>query len=291
MFGGRSTSQSGVGRDIAPPPRRPEWPAWREGISLFDGQDVGRSGPRQRVERQPKPHRRVARNQVETPLPQEPGPCGPAALGPANPPKRQRVAHHSAQTLAEHAAQAVALHLVGQSRIERVDIRRQRALAPEVVPDILVTGLHVIGRHAQVIGECCDESDGVGGAMAVRVLLVGEEAGISPGGLAIRAPVAAQRPARQLLAGVPLALTEMLEPVGAVPSLQSRQQIDGARALGGPEGRGVPLLGIAIRRRYERRLPAHRQANVPGAERGVHGHAALEDRLPLRIGVRLGHPR
>ena len=127
--------------------------------------------------------------------------------------------------------------------------------------------------------------------MSVRMLLVGEQARVRPRGLAVGAPVAAERPAWQLFAGIPLALSEVHEAVRAVTLLQPAEQIGRARALGRSERGGVPLVGVAIGRRHERRLAAHRQAHVAGGEVGVDRAPAREDRLPLRVGVGLGDAR
>ena len=118
-----------------------------------------------------------------------------------------------------------------------------------------------------------------------------KQARVRPCRLAVRAPVAAERPARQLFAGIPLALPHVHEAVRAVTLLQPAQQIRGARALGRPERGGVPLFRVAIGRRHERRLPAHRQADVAGGEVGVDRAPARENRLPLRVGVGLGDAR
>ena len=67
--------------------------------------------------------------------------------------------------------------------------------------------------------------------------------------------------------------------------------VGGARALGRSERRGVPLGGVAIGRRHERRLAAHRQPHVAGGEVGVDRAAEREDRRPLRVGVGLGDAR
>ena len=110
-------------------------------------------------------------------------------------------------------------------------------------------------------------------------------------GSTVRAPVASERPAWQLFAGIPLALSLMDEAVRAVALLQPAKQIGRARALGRTERGGVPLVGVAIGRRHERRLPAHRQAHVAGGEVRVDRAPAREDRLPLRVGVGLRDAR
>ena len=120
--------------------------------------------------------------------------------------------------------------------------------------------------------------------------LVGKEAGFSPRGLAIRAPVAAERPARQLLARIPLSLADVHEPVGAESALQAPQQIAARARLVGPSA-AVFHSGVASVDRHERRLAAHRQPDVPGAESRIDGARRIDDRLPLLLRVRLGDAR
>ena len=69
--------------------------------------------------------------------------------------------------------------------------------------------------------------------VAMRLALVGEERGISPARLAVGAPGDGERPARQLLAGVPLALAEVQEAALAVFVAQLADQLGREAALGG----------------------------------------------------------
>ena len=138
--------------------------------------------PRQRVERQPQSHRRVAGNQIEPLVAQEPPPRRPGSVAAAHPPNRQRVADDGVQTLREDAAQAIALQFVVEARVEGIDVHRQLPFAPEVVPDVFVARLHVAGGHTEPRRERGDEALGVGGDVSVRMLLVGEEARVRPRG-------------------------------------------------------------------------------------------------------------
>ena len=156
-----------------------------------------------------------------------------------------------------------AFELVVQTRVERIDVRRQLALAPQVVPDVFVAGLHVFVGQPQLGRERRDEALGVGRGVTVGVPLVGEERRIAPDRLAVGAPVAPERPARQLLARIPLALAEVDETAGGEALLQTPEQIGGAQPFGRPERR----RGSTRRHRdpstgHERRLAAHRQPHV-----------------------------
>jgi len=106
-------------------------------------------------------------------------------------------------------AQALALERILQARIERIDVGRQLALAPQVVPDILIGGEDVLRLELQVLREGAQEEGCLLLAYAVVDALVGEQAWVVPERLAVRAPEAGERPARQLLARIPLALPEM----------------------------------------------------------------------------------
>ncbi len=64
--------------------------------------------------------------------------------------QRQRVADDRVEPLREDAAQPIAFELVVQTRVERIDVRRQLALAPQVVPDVFVAGLHVGGGQVEL---------------------------------------------------------------------------------------------------------------------------------------------
>src|SRR5712664_92913 len=119
-------------------------------------------------------------------------------------------------SLREELAQPRALKRVGEARIERVDVRRQLALAPEVIPDILVGGEDVLRIDFQVGGDRFQEERRLRLADAVVDALVGEQARIVPARLAVLAPVAAERPARQRLAGVPLTLAVVEKSAGRV---------------------------------------------------------------------------
>ena len=272
-------------------PRHRERRAWRERIELVDREEVVSIRPRQGVERQPKSHGRVAGNQIQPLVAQKPSPRRPRSAAAAHPPNRQRVADDGVQTLREDAAQAIALHFVFEAGVEGVHVHRQLPFPPQVVPHVFVTRLHVGGGHAQLRGEGGDEALGVGRDVSVRMLFVGEEARVRPCGVTVRAPIASERPARQLLAGVPLALSQVNEAVRSVTLLQPKQQIGGARALGRPERGDVPFVGVAIGRRHERRLSAHRQAHVADGQVLVNRASAREDLFPLRVGVGLGDTR
>ena len=122
-------------------------------------------------------------------------------------------------------------------------------------------------------------------------VLVGEERGVAPRRLAVAAPVGAERPARELLARIPLALAEVHEAIGAVVLPEPVEQRGREPALGRAERARVPLGAVAVLGGDERRLAPHGEPHVHALEIAVDGVAEAEDRLPLGLGVRLGHAR
>src|SRR5258708_11712033 len=100
------------------------------------------------------------------------------------------------------------------------------------------------------------------GRGADRLGLLGVEMRVAPDRLAILAPVAAERPARQLLAGVPLALAEMQQWPFGEAIRQLAKQHAGLAALLRPQRQRVPLVAVHVVDRHERRLPAHGEPHV-----------------------------
>ena len=211
------------------------------------------------------------------------------ASGPA--PHRQHVADDAVETLLEDAREARAILFVLQLRLQRVDVDRQPPLGHEVVPDVLVRRDDVIAVHRQRVGQRTDESAGLGVAMAVVDGLVGDEAVVSPHRNAVSPPPAAERPARQRLARIPLALAEVQQRARRESLLQTPDERAGQMTLGGAERREVPLGAVHVVDRDKRRLPSHRQAHVVRGELGVDVAAQSVDLPPLVVGVRLGDAR
>jgi hypothetical protein len=208
--------------------------------------------PHQRVQRQAQAHRRVARQQEHIAAAEGPGRTGPAA-GVVVPAERQGITDDLVETALEQAPQAGPLETVFEPAVEHVDVLWQRALLPEVVEHVLETGLDVVRAHTQAGGETAREGAGdlvVG--LAARAG-IGEQRSVLPYRGAVASPQARQRPARQRLAGVPLALAVMQHPAGgeALPAGGGSAHRR-ARACAGPSGGGVPL-GAVHSRRWTRR--------------------------------------
>jgi len=87
---------------------------------------------------------------------------------------------------------------------------------------------------------------GVNRCIGARLTLVREEARVVPAGFAIGPPADRQSPARQLFAGVPLALAQVQEPLRPIALLQSQQKVEGVAALGRTERGRVPLGSVPV---------------------------------------------
>ena len=119
----------------------------------------------------------------------------------------------------------------------------------------------------------------------------GDQRCVLPDRLAVGAPVEREGPARQGLAGIPLALAVVQQAAGREALAQAADQLVGERALGGADGVGVPLAGLEIVDRDEGRLAAHGEADVVRLEHLVDLVAERVEALPAFVGEGLGDPR
>ncbi|CAG2156124.1 hypothetical protein LMG19282_05132 [Cupriavidus campinensis] len=145
--------------------------------------------------------------------------------------------------------------------------------------------------QAEPRGQGFDEAPRVGVGVGVRLALIGEQRRVLPARHAIGTPADRQRPARQLLARIPLALAKVQEAALAILRAQLLHQFGGQPALGGAERVGIPLSALTVARGDEGGLPAHRQAHVHLLQGAVDGGAGRIDGHPLRLGIGLGHAR
>ena len=249
---------------------------------------VGLVHPRQRIHRQAKAHRRIAGQQVQPLVAQEPAASAPARAIAGN---RQGVAHGVVQAVLEHPAQALALEFVVQPRVEGINVHRQLALAPQVIPDVFVAGQDAIGVQAQHAGQRVDKAAGVFRGVVRGQAFVGKQGRVAPARLAVLAPVHRQRPARQLLARIPFALAKVQKAASAVAGAQLLHQLGGVAALGRALRAGVPFFGVAVVVGDKRGLAAHGQPHIVRHQVGVHLAAQGVDGRPLRLAIRQGDAR
>ena len=91
-----------------------------------------------------------------------------------------------------------------------------------------------------------DKALGICRRIVVGVAFIGQQCRIFPNGLPIGTPVDAEGPARQLLTGVPLALSNMHKTANGVMVLQLLHDVGGKAALGWALRFGVPFGCITI---------------------------------------------
>ncbi len=201
-----------AGAVVAPHPLAQRVGGWqggarRERIGRQDIGVVGRRHIRQGRQRQPIADRRVARRQQQTAGAGRPQLALPARLRPALPAlDRQRDARRPAQAMVEHPREASALERVLQLGILGRQIGRQLPFAADEMPGILIGRLGK-GRIDTKLGR--DISDQGQRLLELRRRRAGQSRHALRGGperLAIIPPIDAVRPARQLLARIPLAL-------------------------------------------------------------------------------------
>ena len=259
----------------------------RPGIALLTAEL--RVLPGDRAERQPHTGRQVARHQDEPAAPGPPGRAGPAFGEPRRqqrqgPGDRTRLISIQFGDQLRTGALGVGLrprpgrlpHLLGQ--------RRQR---------ILEAGLELLGGQVEVGGDRPGQGLGLGDRLGIgarRTVRVGEQFLIGPQWLAVGPPDQRDLPARQRLAGIPLALAA-LHQAAAGETVGERSgepvgQLAFLRAVGG-DG---PLGRRHVVDRDEGGLAAHRQFD-PGRVQAIVDR--LADALQvrdLRLAVGLGDP-
>ena len=201
------------------------------------------------------------------------------------------MADHRRQPLSEHQRQPGAFARIVETGIVRIDVARQAALAPQVVEGVLEGREDVPSVDPEALGEVAQEAPGERLAGAIVHGLVGEQRRIFPHRLAVAPPEAVERPARQRLARIPLALPEVREALRRIPLAQAPEEVGGAPALARPQRLGVPFGAVRVVERDEGRLAAHGQAHVAEREIGVDALAEAVDGRPLRFAVGFGDAR
>ncbi len=204
---------------------------------------------------------------------------------------RQHVADRTLEALLEDSREALALQRILHLGFVDHDVAGQAPLAPQVVPGVLVGGEKIVGVELQPLRE--GERKAMRGLdrRADRLGLECVELRVAPDRLAVLAPVAAQCPARQLLAGIPFALAEMQQRAGREAVRELAEQHARQPPLLGAERQRVPFRPVHVVDRHEGRLAAHGEAHVMLADVALDRLADLEQRRPLLFGVGLGGAR
>ena len=242
------------------------------------------------IQRQPVAQRGITGNQVAALIAQEPGPGLPAGAGgvAAN---GQHVAHGPFQAVLKHARQPRALLRILQVGVEGIDVAWQPPFAPQIIKGVFVGRQDVRRHEPETRRDQTQETLCRSGGHIVVDGLIGQQVGIGPDGLAVLAPEAVERPARQGLPGIPLALAEMRQARGCIAVAQPVVEVRGQVALVFAQRRGVPLRSVRIINRHEGGLATHRESHVEGRELVVDFMTEALDLRPLRLAVRQGDAR
>ena len=176
-------------------------------------------------------------------------------------------------------------------QLEDVEIDGQAVRFPEVIEHILIAGLNVLGGDAQAPSQLAPEAECIVDAATVVLVVLGQQLGPSPKRLPVGSPKERQRPARQFLPRIPLALPDLKYAAGGETVTQPAQQHPGTLALVWPERGGIPLCRFHVVDRDEGGLATQGQAHVPGTQLLVHRPPQEVDGLPLVLRIRLGDPR
>ena len=227
-----------------------------ERIGGDDGLLVLRQHGRQRSERQAIAHGRIALDEEDVPAAQRPGRARPlrGARGLRAGDGLER--NHEARGLPDGARELPgelrAHRAIGEVLGERIEAGRQVRLVAQDPPRILVGGQHVVGGEAERLREL--------GGEAPRILVRARRGGgrirrdglLAPERRAVPPPEARQRPARQRLAGVPLALAEVQQPAGREARAQAMQEVQ----------RPARACAASARCSSTRRLPCRRRTRT-----------------------------
>ena len=242
--------------------------------------------PRQAVERQPQADWRVPGNQQQGVAAQFPAFADPARrrLPTLD---RQHQAAGAVQARLEGAQHVLAAFGIGKAGIGGVEIVRQATLAQQRFNRVFV-GLHgVFGIDPEALGDAARQARGAGDVGLAGHLARRQ----APQRLTIAPPVDGPGPARQRLAGIPLALTVGQQPLRRQPLRQTLGKVVGEAFLGGAHGGRIPLVPLGVVERDEGGLAAHGQPHVLRHQVGVHLQAHLINGGPLRVGEGLGDAR
>ena len=130
--------------------------AWRKRVQRVLVGVVFLADPGQGVQGQTVAHGRVTGNQVQALIAYKPRATDPGRIGKCVAfvgGNRQHIANDGVELLLEHAAQAQALEFVIEPGVKGVDVDRQAALAPEVIPGVFVARHDEVAVQAQLVGE------------------------------------------------------------------------------------------------------------------------------------------
>ena len=245
---------------------------------------------RQRIQRQPQAQRRVTGDRIEPPAPESPLFAQPAwALGLAErAPQRQHIAQGLRQAALHDPPQPGARGRVVEGGVGQLDVGRQVGLGLHRRQRILPRRQRQHRIDAQPRRQPLDQAVGVGHRRRRAPFSLQIRRPVAPHRRPVAAPEQAQRPARQGLARIPLALAVMQHAAGAEAVAQPAQQLLAEDRLGRPRGVDVPFGRLEIVDGDEGRLPAQGQAHVLGLKVGLDLLAHGVQRRPVGLLERPG---
>ncbi len=203
----------------------------------------------------------------------------------------QDVTDGLAQAPLEDARKPRARHRIVEAVRGRVEILGQLLFLADEMPRILVRRRGRFGVELQAQRHSFQELPRVLGGDAVVVRFLRNQLVRAPQILAVAPPIQAERPARQLLAGVPLTLAVVQQAARREARTQPVNQLRREPALGRARRGRIPFGRIGIVHRDERRLAADRDANIVGDQLLLDAAAECVDGAPLLLAVRLRHAR
>src|SRR6185312_11236556 len=187
--------------------------------------NVGKRG--ERSNREPESSRGVAGYQVELAAERAPTFGHPAAAQVGRLPHLywKDVARRLVEAMLEDANDARTLGRILQLVLFRRDIERELLFDEREIAGIFIGGNAAVGRQTELRAQRAHQLLGVHDGGFRRLGLAVDEVRIAPQWLLVAAPIKRERPPRQLLAGVPLALAEVQQAAGGEALLQAADQI------------------------------------------------------------------
>src|SRR5499433_1721956 len=254
------------------------------GIRRIDVGIIRGFHPRQRIERQPITHGRIARDQITVLATQKPRFAVPAsACGVSR--HRQSITHDLLEASGEYPHQTLALEGIVNPGIKWIDVGGQAPLTPQKIKNVLVSREYMPRVEPQPFGDATEKSRSASLRRAIGSRFIRNERLMAPDRLTVGAPETVERPAWELFARIPFALAEMDQALHPVALAQTMIEIGGEPALVRSQRRGVPFFAVGIIDRYKRRLSTHRQSHIASREIGIHMVAELIDGPPFFIGI------
>ena len=260
----------------------------RVDIGIFRLRHMG-----QRTQRQAIAKRRIAGHGEQLAAPQLPDFALPARgfhlLLPAL--HRQHIADRLVQPALERAHHAGARFGVADLGVGGIGVDRQLGFLDRPDRRILIDRMSIVGGKAHIARHRRQEAlrvVGGDGAGAVRRDVGRDQPLVAPERDAVLAPVDGIGPARQAFARIPFALAVVEQAARREVGAQRADQPVGIARLGRADGIAIPFARFPAPLRDEGRFSADGEADVLIVEVGIDPCPQRHQRVPARIGERLG---